>query len=183
MIVATAPDGSAVRLRDVGTVEDGFEEKRTLVRVNGREAVTFEIVKQSGTNTVAVADAVRARLDVLKKGRFPAGMETSLIIDQARFIRASVDQVEHDLTTGGIMAILVILIFMLDLRSTLISSVALPTSVIGTFFVLYVAGYTLNMMTLLALSLSIGILIGTYSSIYVAAPLTEWMDRRVFRKG
>ena len=159
VIVATAPDGSAVRLRDVGTVEDGFEEKRTLVRVNGREAVTFEIVKQSGTNTVAVADAVRARLDVLKKGRFPAGMETSLIIDQARFIRASVDQVEHDLTTGGIMAILVILIFMLDLRSTLISSVALPTSVIGTFFVLYVAGYTLNMMTLLALSLSIGLLI------------------------
>jgi HAE1 family hydrophobic/amphiphilic exporter-1 len=159
IIVATAADGSAVRLRDVGTVEDGFKERRTLVRVNGREAVTFEIVKQSGTNTVAVADAVKARLALLQKSRFPAGMETSLIIDQARFIRQSVNQVEHDLVTGGIMAILVILIFMLDMRSTLISAVALPTSVIGTFFVLYVAGYTLNMMTLLALSLSIGLLI------------------------
>ena len=159
VIVANAPDGSAVRLRDIGTVEDGFEEQRTLVRVNGEDAVTFEIVKQSGTNTVAVADAVRARLEGLQKTRFPAGLQTSLIIDQARFIRNSVDQVEHDLCTGGIMAILVILIFMLDMRSTLISSVALPTSVIGTFFVLYVAGYTLNMMTLLALSLSIGLLI------------------------
>jgi len=159
VIVATAADGSAVRLRDVGSVEDGFAERRTLVRVNGREAVTFEIVKQSGTNTVAVADAVRARLDGLKKASFPAGMHTDLIIDQARFIRNSVDQVEHDLVTGGVMAILVILIFMLDMRSTLISSIALPTSVIGTFFVLYVAGYTLNMMTLLALSLSIGLLI------------------------
>jgi len=159
VIVATAADGSAVRLRDVGTIEDGFEEKRTLVRVNGTEAVTFEVVKQSGTNTVAVAVAVKARLEAVKKTRFPAGMHASLIIDQARFIRNSVDQVEHDLVMGGIMAILVILVFMLDMRSTLISSVALPTSVIGTFFVLYVAGYTLNMMTLLALSLSIGLLI------------------------
>src|SRR5581483_2229313 len=132
VIVANAPNGSAGRLRDVGTVEDGFEEQRTLVRVNGEDAVTFEIVKQSGTNTVAVADAVRARLETLQKTRFPAGLQTSLIIDQARFIRNSVDQVEHDLVTGGIMAILVILIFMLDMRSTLISSVALPTSVIGT---------------------------------------------------
>jgi hydrophobe/amphiphile efflux-1 (HAE1) family protein len=158
VIVATAPDGSSVRLRDVGTVEDGFEEQRTLVRVNGHDAVTFEVVKQSGTNTVAVSDAVKARLEILKK-RFPTGMEASVIIDQSRYIRNSVDQVEHDLFTGGIMAILVILVFMLDIRSTLISSIALPTSVVATFFVLYVAGYTLNMMTLLALSLSIGLLI------------------------
>ena len=158
VIVATAPDGSSVRLRDLATVTDGFEEQRTLARVNGVEAVTFDIVKRSGENTVAVADAADARLETLKR-RFPKGMEASLIVDQARFIRSSVEQVQHDLVFGGIMAILVILVFMLDLRSTLISGVALPTSVIGTFFFVYLFGYTLNMMTLLALSLSIGLLI------------------------
>jgi multidrug efflux pump subunit AcrB len=82
-----------------------------------------------------------------------------LIIDQARFIEGNIKQVEEDIVFGGLMAILVILLFMLDLRSTLISAVALPTSVIGTFFVMYVLGYTLNMMTLLAMSLAIGLLI------------------------
>jgi HAE1 family hydrophobic/amphiphilic exporter-1 len=158
VIVATAPDGSTVRLRDVAEVLDGFEEPRTLARVNGREAVTFDVVKRSGQNTVAVADAVAAKLVELKP-RFPAGVELSLIVDQPRFIRDSVRQVEHDLVFGGAMAILIILVFMLDLRSTLISATALPTSIIGTFFIIYVAGYTLNMMTLLALSLSIGLLI------------------------
>ncbi len=158
VIVATAPDGSTVRLRDVAEVLDGFEEPRTLARVNGREAVTFDVVKRSGQNTIAVADAVSAKLAELKP-RFPAGVELALIVDQPRFIRDSVRQVEHDLVFGGAMAILIILVFMLDLRSTLISATALPTSIIGTFFIIYVAGYTLNMMTLLALSLSIGLLI------------------------
>ena len=158
VVVATAPDGSSVRLRDVASVVDGFEETRTIVRVNGEDAVTFDVVKQSGQNTVAVADGIKARLETLK-ARFPKGFGISLIIDQARFVRQSVDQVQHDLVIGGAMAILIILFFMLDLRSTLISAVALPTSVIGTFFIMYLAGYTLNMMTLLALSLAIGLLI------------------------
>lgn len=158
VIVATAKDGSAVRLRDVGTVEDGFADRRTVVRVNGDEAVTLEIVKQSGKNTVEVANAVKGRLAKLEK-EFPGGMAASLIIDQARFIERDVEQVEHDIVFGGAMAILIILVFMLDLRSTLISSVALPTSVIGTFFAMYVLDYTLNMMTLLGLSLAIGLLI------------------------
>ena len=158
VIVTTAADGSTVRLRDIADVVDGFEEIRTLARVNGVEAVTFDVIKRSGQNTIAVADAVAIKLKELAP-RFPKGVELALIVDQPRFIRNSVDQVEHDLIFGGAMAILVILIFMLDLRSTLISATALPTSIIGTFFIIYVAGYTLNMMTLLALSLSIGLLI------------------------
>ncbi|HEY0712588.1 MAG TPA: efflux RND transporter permease subunit, partial [Polyangia bacterium] len=158
VIVATAADGSTVRLRDVAEVIDGFEEQRTLARVNGREAVTFDVIKRSGQNTVAVADAVAAKLKELSP-RFPKGVELALIVDQPRFIRDSVRQVEEDLLFGGAMAILVILFFMLDMRSTLISATALPTSIIGTFFIIWVAGYTLNMMTLLALSLSIGLLI------------------------
>ena len=157
-IVATGADGASVRLDQVARVSDGFEEQRTFARVNGEHAVTFDVVKQSGQNTVAVGDKVKSRLTELES-RFPAGMRASLIIDQSRFIKNSVTQVKHDLTFGGVMAILVVLLFMLDLRSTLISSLALPTSVIGTFFVMYALGYTLNMMTLLALSLSIGLLI------------------------
>lgn len=157
-IVATALDGSAVRLRDVGKVIDGFEDQRVRVRVNGQEAVTLEIRKQSGQNTVAIAQAAKARMQQLQAA-FPAGLTASLIIDQARFIESNVRQVEHDIVFGGAMAVLVILIFMLDLRSTLISAIALPTSVIGTFFFMYVFGYSLNMMTLLGLSLAIGLLI------------------------
>ncbi len=157
-IVATAPDGSAVRLKDIARVLDGFEEQRTRVRVNGQEAVTLDVRKQSGQNTVSVAHGMKARMAELEKS-FPDGIHASLIIDQARFIEQNIKQVEEDIVFGGLMAILVILIFMLDLRSTLISAVALPTSVIGTFFVMYLLGYTLNMMTLLAMSLSIGLLI------------------------
>ncbi len=157
-IVATAPDGSAVRLQDIARVLDGHEDMRTKVRVNGQEAVTLEIRKQSGQNTVSVARDTKTKMAELEK-TFPAGVTASLIIDQARFIEQNIKQVEEDIVFGGLMAILVILLFMLDLRSTLISAVALPTSVIGTFFVMYVLDYSLNMMTLLAMSLSIGLLI------------------------
>ncbi|MFI5289478.1 MAG: efflux RND transporter permease subunit, partial [Polyangia bacterium] len=158
LIVATAKDGSAVRLRDVATVEDGFEELRTRVRANGEPAVTFSVLKQSGRNTVAVSEAVKARLAELEK-TFPPGFSTKLIVDQATFIQENAHEVEVAIVFGGAMAILIILLFMLDLRSTLISAVALPTSVIGTFFVMYLLGFTLNMMTLLGLSLAIGLLI------------------------
>jgi hydrophobic/amphiphilic exporter-1 (mainly G- bacteria), HAE1 family len=157
-IVATSPNGSSVRLRDIARVLDGFEDVRTRSRVNGLEAVTLEVRKQSGQNTVAVAHGTKAKMAELTP-TFPEGVSASLIIDQARFIEGNIKQVEEDILFGGLMAVLVILVFMLDLRSTLISAVALPTSVIGTFFVMYVLGYSLNMMTLLAMSLAIGLLI------------------------
>ncbi len=158
LVVTTARDGSAVRLRDVASVTDGFAEMRTRIRVNGQEAVSFEVQKQSGRNTVEIADSVQARLKVLEKA-FPDGMSSALIIDQSQFIRENAHEVEIAIVFGGAMAILIILIFMLDLRSTLISALALPTSVIATFFMMYALGFTLNMMTLLGLSLAIGLLI------------------------
>ena len=158
LIVATAPDGSSVRLSDIARVEDGHEELRTRIRVNGESAVAFDVLKQSGTNTIAVSDAVTAKLATIEK-TFPAGMRADLIIEQARFIRENTHEVETSIVFGGAMAILVILFFMLDLRSMLISSFALPTSVISTFFVMYLLHFSLNMMTLLALSLAIGLLI------------------------
>jgi multidrug efflux pump subunit AcrB len=126
--------------------------------VNGEDAVTFDVRKQSGENTVEVAHAVKARLAEVEK-TFPKGMTAALLIDLSHFIERDLSHVEHHIMIGAAMAIMVILVFMMDLRSTLISAVALPTSVIGTFFVMYLFGFTLNMMTLLALSLAIGLLI------------------------
>ena len=156
--MATAKDGSVVRLSDVATVNDGFADLRTEVRVNGKDGVVFSIRKQSGKNTVEVSDAVKAKLAAIE-GTFPEGWTAAPIIDLSRFIQNSVEQVEEHIVLGGLMAILIILVFMMDLRSTLISAVALPTSVIGTFFAMYLLDFTLNMMSLLALSLAIGLLI------------------------
>lgn len=158
IVVATNKDGSSVRLGDLGKVEDGWADLRTRIRSNNEEAVAFEVVKQSGKNTVAISDAVKERLKSLEK-TFPEGTRADLIIDQSKFIRENAHEVEIAIFFGGAMAILIILIFMLDLRSTIISAFALPTSVIATFFLMYVMGFTLNMMTLLGLSLAIGLLI------------------------
>lgn len=158
IVVAMSQDGSSVRLRDVADVQDGFEEMRTRIRVNTEEAVAFEVIKQSGRNTVEIADSVRAKLEAMEKA-FPEDLKTSLILDQSTFIKENAHEVQIAIWYGGAMAIFIILIFMLDLRSTLISAVALPTSVVSTFFLMYVLGFTLNMMTLLGLSLAIGLLI------------------------
>ena len=175
-MVATAPDGSGVRLRDVANIEDGWEEQRTRVRTNGEAAVSFEVVKQSGSNTVAVSEKVKARLADLQK-TFAPGYATSLIIDQSRYIKQNAHEVETSIVFGGAMAILIILLFMLDLRSTLISAIALPTSVVATFFLMYVLGYTLNMMTLLGLSLAIGLLID--DAVVVRENISKHLERGV----
>ena len=152
----TAP---RVRLRDVANVEDGWEEMRTRIRSNGDEAVSFEVVKQSGRNTVAIADAVKAQLAALEKA-FPPGMRAELILDSSRVHprERARGRDRHRLRRGDG-----------DPRSSSSSCstcgrpssapFALPTSVIATFFLMYVLGFTLNMMTLLGLSLAIGLLI------------------------
>lgn len=174
VIVAISDDGSTVRLRDIAQVEDGFAEIRTRVRANGDEAVSFDVRKQSGENTIAVAEAVEARLEELQK-TFPKDVAPQLIVDQSRYIKDNVREVETAILFGGAMAVLIVLVFMLDLRSTLISAVALPTSVIGTFFAMWVLGYTLNMMTLLGLSLAIGLLID--DAIVVRENISKHIER------
>jgi hydrophobe/amphiphile efflux-1 (HAE1) family protein len=159
VIIATAQDGSSVRLRDVARVEDAFEEKRTRARLSGEEAVALDVLKQSGKNTVAVSDAVKARVAELT-AQLPEGTRLAIVIDQAAtHIKPELRRVAHDLLFGALMAVLTILVFMRDLRSTLISAIAIPVSILGTFFVLYLLGFTLNMMTLLGLSLAVGLLI------------------------
>ncbi len=150
--------GATVRVRDVGLVLDTTAERRTIIRVDGEEAVSLEVLKQGGTNMVAVADGVYATLDKARAA-LPPDAKLSVVSDSSVFIRENANQVEEELVIGGLAAIAIIFFFMLDWRSTFISALALPTSVVATFAVMYVAGFTLNMMTLLGLSLSIGLLI------------------------
>jgi HAE1 family hydrophobic/amphiphilic exporter-1 len=150
--------GGVVRLRDVASIEDSFEEERSLARVDGRVAIAVVIRKQSDANTVTVAAAVRAALPELTKSA-PAGTRIDVLVDNSVSIRASIETVELDLVLGAGLAIAIIFLFLRDPRATLISALALPTSVIGTFGFVKAMGFTLNLMTTLALSLSIGILI------------------------
>ncbi|MBE3133668.1 MAG: efflux RND transporter permease subunit, partial [Acidobacteria bacterium] len=156
-VILRSSGGSTVRLRDVGTVSDGFEERTSTTRLDGADAVSFSIRKQSGGNTAAIARRVR---DTLRRiaSLFPA-LTINAVHDDAEFVEENVRDVRFNIIFGGVMAVLIIFVFMRDWRSTVISALALPTSVIATFFFIWVAGFTLNMMTLMALSLVIGILI------------------------
>ena len=156
-VILRSTGGSTVRVKDVGTVVDGYKERESTTRLNGRDAVSFAVRKQSGANTVEISRKVLALLARVAP-TFP-DLKISPIHDDADFIKSNVEQVREHIIFGGAMAVLVIFVFMRDWRSTLISALALPTSVIATFFFMYVAGFTINMMTLMALSLVIGILI------------------------
>lgn len=172
--VARSPGGSQVRLEEIATVLDGVADRRTLARLNGNESVIIEVVKLPGSNTIEVARAVKAKMAELAPTlghNFKAG----LLVDQSELIEANTHEVWVALIFGGLMAVLIILMFLLDLRGTLISSLALPTSVVGTFFVMYALGYSLNQMTLLALSLAIGLLID--DAVVVREAITHRLDR------
>ncbi len=168
----TAADGTLVRLSDVAVVSDSGVEVTTEVRSNGQPAVVLEVQKASGENTIEVAKLVRERIAELV---LPEGMQANLIIDTSTFVLENAHEVQIALVFGGIMAILVILLFLLDVRSTLISAVALPTSVIGSFWIMDMFGFTLNMMTLLGLSLAIGLLID--DSIVVRENIMKHLER------
>lgn len=156
MAVTTGRDGSHVRLSDVALVSEAVADPDTLVRTNGERAVGIEVVKRGGTNTVAVAEAAkRAMLDLEAQ----VGIRTQILIDQSVHVEANAHEVWIAIWFGGAMAILIILLFLLDVRGTVISALALPTSVIGTFFLMWVLDYSLNQLTLLGLSLAIGLLI------------------------
>jgi HAE1 family hydrophobic/amphiphilic exporter-1 len=147
-----------VAIGDLGYVEDGAEEIKSLARYNDTPAVLLNVRKQSGTNTVEVAGLLRQRLVELEK-LTPAGYHIQIVRDQAPFIQAAVDTVKEHLTLGSALAAVVIFFFLANLRTTIISALAIPTSIISAFAVVYFMGFTLNSITLLALALSVGIVI------------------------
>jgi hydrophobic/amphiphilic exporter-1 (mainly G- bacteria), HAE1 family len=150
--------GYSVKLSDIGYAEDGTEEQRTSATLNGTPAVTLVISKQSGQNTVAVADAVKERLAEINK-TLPPNVKTEIVGDQSIFIKAAVKSIETHLVEGGILAAIVVFLFLWNFRSTFIAAIAIPTSIIATFGLMAAMGYTLNQITMLALTLMVGIVI------------------------
>jgi HAE1 family hydrophobic/amphiphilic exporter-1 len=157
-VVLREVDGHPVRLRDVARVEDGMAEPATEASVNGDATVLLQIRKQSGTNTVEVATNVKRRLAELET-ILPPGYALRIVRDEAQFIEASIGNVREHLVVGSILAALVVFLFLGNLRSTVIAAVAIPTSIIATFALVWYMGFTLNMLTMLALTLSVGIVI------------------------
>ncbi len=148
----------SVKLSDVGYAEDGVEEPRTEARLNGQPAVTLIVSKQSGQNTVAIADAVKQRLDEIQK-TLPPGFKTKVVGDQSIFIKASIEAIQTHLIEGSVLAAIVVFIFLWSFRSTVIAALAIPTSLIATFGLMAAMGFTLNNITMLALTLMVGIVI------------------------
>jgi hydrophobic/amphiphilic exporter-1 (mainly G- bacteria), HAE1 family len=157
-IVIREKDGHPVRIADVAQVEDGQADADTVANVDGASTVLLQIRRQSGTNTVEVVDAVLERLNELR-ATLPPGYNVRVVRDTSEFIKASIHNIQEHLVVGSILAALVVLLFLSNLRSTIISAIAIPTSIIATFGLIWYMGFTLNSMTMLALTLAVGIVI------------------------
>jgi hydrophobic/amphiphilic exporter-1 (mainly G- bacteria), HAE1 family len=157
-VVVASPGGKAVHLSEIASVEDGIKEQESLSRVNGKPAVGLSILKQSGSNTVRVADAIRKQIALINT-ELPPDLRLTIARDNSTFIRESVNDVVFDIMYGGLLAVIVVYLFLANMRSTLISAIALPTSIIASFIIMYALNFTLNSMSLLALSLAVGLLI------------------------
>lgn len=151
-------DGVQLYVSDIAEVEDGVKEQDSLARYNGAPAIGIDLVKQTGTNTVELADDIKKTVEEIKL-EMPPGVTIDLVRDNSIIIRDSVSNVVHTIIEGCLLAVLIVFLFLKDWRITLISAVALPTSIISTFFVFKLLGYTLNTMTLGALSLAVGLLV------------------------
>jgi HAE1 family hydrophobic/amphiphilic exporter-1 len=157
-LVISSREGAVTRLRDVARVVDGREDLRTVARFNGVPTVGLGIEKQSGTNTVEVARRVRAVLEELRE-TLPEGIHLEVAFDASEFIEASMRGVQRDILFGVLLTSLIMFIFLRNVRITLISVVAIPISLIGGFVVIYALDFTVNNMTMLAMSLAVGMVI------------------------
>jgi HAE1 family hydrophobic/amphiphilic exporter-1 len=157
-LVVANINGAPVRLRDIGHVEDGTKEMRSIARLNGVPTVTLEVQRQSGANTVEVIHNIKTELERVRP-QLPADIKLEVIRDQSRYIDAALNEITHHLVLGSILASLVVLLFMRSWRSTLIAAVAIPCSVISTFGMMRALNFTLNSVTMLALVLMVGVVI------------------------
>jgi HAE1 family hydrophobic/amphiphilic exporter-1 len=157
-VIVDSRGGLTVRLKDVARVEDATEEERSIALVDDRRAVSLDVLKVSGANTVEVADGVKEAMAELEAA-LPAGAQLTMVRDNSLSIRQSVDDVIHELLLGALLTVIVVMLFLNDWKATAITSLALPVSVISAFMLMDALGFTLNVLTLMGLSLSIGILV------------------------
>src|SRR5882672_5086740 len=174
-VIVRNVDNHPILVRDIATVTDGEEEAETAALVNGKESVVLSIRKQSGENSVAVVDALRARMKELEP-TLPGGTKLTVIRDNTESTRTSVNAVREHLVLGAFLASLVVLLFLGNVRSTIIAALAIPTSIIGTFMAMWLMGFTLNVITLLALALAVGIVID--DAIVVLENITRFVEEK-----
>lgn len=157
---AAATQGQAapmLRVRDVASIDDGIADQANVVRINGRRGVYIRVLKQPGSNTIAVVDGLLAAMGKLRG--VPPSVKCALSFDQSRYIRVAVSALEHEAVQGGLLAIAIIMLFLVSLRSTGIVGVAIPLSIVATFVLLYFAKQSLNVFTLGGLALGVGRLV------------------------
>ncbi|MBI2387659.1 MAG: efflux RND transporter permease subunit [Elusimicrobia bacterium] len=161
VIVAFRGNETPIRVRDLGKVGDGLQDEKTRAFWNGKPALYVQVYRQSGSNTLAVVDAVKARLAKLQAelAARPGAPTLTVVMDRSKAIKDNVDDVKETIFLGIILTFVVVFLFLGSARSTLITGLAIPTSLLGSFVMMYVFGFTINMMTLLAMSLAVGLLI------------------------
>ena len=150
-------EGVPVYLKDIADVSDSTEDRRSVTRINGRPGIRMRVTKQSGKNTVQVAEGVRAEIERIN--REVATVRLAVLDDQSKFIERSINSVKEHAAIGGFLVVAIIFLFLRDVRSTLIICTSIPISVIGTFALLYFGGYTLNTLTFGGLALGIGMIV------------------------
>ncbi len=157
-IVITSRNGFPIKIKDIGKIEDGGADASTAASLNGIQSVSLAIRKQSGSNTIAVINGVKERMNKIIPN-LPPDMKVAVTRDQSEFIENSLHAIEEHLILGGLFAAIVVFLFLWNFRSTLISALAIPISIIASFAAIAAFGYSLNQMTMLALTLMVGIVI------------------------
>ena len=157
-VIVKDAEGRLVRVRDVAEVRSGFKDQEVILREDGAEGVEVRIFKEGDANTVRVAEGVRARLEEVE-GSAPEGLSLAVLFDQSQFISGAISEVVRNAWEGGLLAILVIALFLRDRRATSVVALAIPVSVVATFFVMQQMGLSLNIMSLGGLALGVGMLL------------------------
>ena len=160
-VIVAQKNGVAIRLSDLGSAYSGYKERKVITRINGEESVEIAVFKAADANTVTAAAQVRTRLEELEQEysgkRVPLNFQ--VVFDQSRFIEHSIDEVLNTAMIGGILAIIVLFLFLRSVKSTLIIALSIPLSIVATFFLMYGANISLNIMSLSGLALGIGMLV------------------------
>ncbi len=159
IILRSSPDGQSIRIKDIANVEFGSTYYDLYSKLNGKPAASIMIKQSYGSNASAVIENIKKRMKEIKGSSFPKGMEYEISYDVSNFLDASIEKVIHTLIEAFLLVSLVVFIFLGDWRSTLIPAIAVPVSLIGTFFFMQFFGITLNLITLFALVLAIGIVV------------------------
>ncbi|MDR3691891.1 MAG: efflux RND transporter permease subunit [Fimbriimonas sp.] len=157
-LVVTQKNGVPVLLSQVAKVKPSFEDKSTIVAANGSESVLLNIIRQPSANTVSMVSAVRAEISKMKPS-LPKGVDIGLFYDQSTLIKDAVQSVEEAVLIGAVLAVVVLMMFLGDLRATVVTAAIIPATVLITFLIMRIAGLTLNLMTLGALAVGIGLVI------------------------